>query len=235
MKNKILLIITSIASAAVSASASTITYGEDTGTAYQTPSISTFDTYGNEMSGMDVWVTFSNGSTEHALWEVTGTQAGAATVGGYFTISESGDTYNDSAWTLQNLNTSLSITSFTLFGVGGNTIFDRTFGNQIGTPNSALGKDFSIAGNYNVTATYSDELNLTGAAAVGDEWEELSVAFAKGTFFAPDATAHFTQDTDNAAVSGTITPKVPDAGNTSMMLGMGLVGVAALKRRFAQS
>jgi hypothetical protein len=235
MKNKILVLISSITSAVVSASASTINYAEDTGMAYQTPAISTYNTYGNDMAGMDIWVTFSNGSTEHALWQTTGTQSGAATVGGFFTISETGDTFNNLGWTLQNLNSTLSITSFTLLGVNGNTIFDRTFNNQIGTPNSASGKDFSIAGNYSVTATYSDELNLTGSAAVGDEWEELSVAFARGTFFAPDTSVHFTQDTDNAAVSGTITPKVPDAGSTSMMLGMGLIGVAALKRRFAKS
>ncbi len=202
--------------------------------AYQTPAISTFDTYGNEMAGMDVWVTFSNGTTEHAIWDTTGSQSGAASVGGYFSISESGDTFGNGAWTLQNLNRTLSITSFTLLGVSGNTTFDRTFGNQVGTLNSAYGKDFGIGGNYSVTATYSDELNLTGAAAVGDEWEQLSVAFANGTFFAPDTTAHFTQDTDNAAVKGTITPKVPDAGSTGMMLGMGLIGVAALKRRFAK-
>ena len=186
------------------------------------------------MAGMDVWVTFSNGTTQHAIWQTTGTQTGAATVGGYFKMSESGTTFGNLGWSLQNLNNTLSITSFTLFGVNGNTIFDRTFGTQIGTPGSEYGKDFTISGNYSVTATYSDELNLTGGAAVGDEWEQLSVAFANGTFFAPDTTAHFSQDTDNAAVKGTITPKLPDAGSTSMMLGMGLIGVAALKRRFAK-
>jgi hypothetical protein len=235
MKNKIVLIVTSLSSIVVSASASTINYAEDVGTAYQTPAISTFNTYGDDMDGMDVWVTFSNGTTEHAIWDTTGAQSGAATVGGYFSISESGDTYANSAWTLQNLNRTLSITSFTLFGVNGNTTFDRSFGGQIGTLNSALGKDFSIGGNYSVTATYGDELSLTGAAAVGDEWEQLSVAFANGTFFAPNSSAAFTQDTDNAAVKGTITPKLPDAGSTSMMLGMGLIGVAALKRRLAKS
>jgi hypothetical protein len=235
MKHKILVLISSITSAVVSASASTINYAEDTGMAYQTPAISTYNTYGNDMAGMDVWVTFSNGSTQHAIWQTTGAQSGDASAGGYFTISETGDTYNTSAWTLQNLNRSLSITSFTLLGVNGNTIFDRTFGGKIGTPNSAFGRDFTMPGSYSITATYSDELNLTGAAAVGDEWEQISVAFANGTFFAPDTSVHFTQDTDNAAVKGTITPKVPDAGSTCMMLGMGLMGVAALKRRFAKS
>jgi hypothetical protein len=234
MKNKFLVLATTISSAVVSASASTINYAQDTGTAYQTPAISTFNTYGNDMAGMDVWVTFSNGSTQHAIWQTTGAQSGDASVGGFFTMSETGDTFNNGAWTLQNLNRTLSITSFTLFGVNGNTIFDRTFGGLIGTPNSAFGKDFNITGNYSVTATYSDELSLTGSAAVGDEWEQISVAFANGTFFAPDSSTYFTQDTDNAAVSGTITPKVPDAGSTSMMLGMGLIGVAALKRRFAK-
>jgi hypothetical protein len=233
MKINTLLVATAIGFVAASAAASSITYVQDTGTAYQTPAISTFNTYGSDMAGMDVWVTFSDGAVEHTVWSVTGSDAGAATVGGYFSISETGDTFSSRAWTLQNLNSTLAITSFTLLGVNGNTTFDRTFGGAVGTPNSALGKDFAIAGNYSVTATYSDILNLTGAAAVGDEFEQLSVAF-DGSYFGPDSSALFTQDTDNAAVAGTIIPTtVPDGASTAMLFGLSLTAVAVLKRRLA--
>lgn len=232
MTKKPLLMAAIFASLALGATASTISYVQDTGTAYQTPGISTFTTYGDAMAGMDVWVTFSDGSVKHTVWSVTGSDSGAATVSGYFSIAESGDTYNNLAWSLQNLNSTLAITSFTMLGVNGDTIFDRTFGGAIGTLNSALGKDFYISGNYSVTATYSDILSLTGTSPVGDEFEQLSVAFAPGSYFAPNTIASFTQDADNAAVHGTITT-VPDGASTALLLGLGLTAFAALRRCLA--
>ena len=38
--------------------------------------------------------------------------SGGASVAGYFSMSESGTTYNANAWTIQNLNAALAITSF---------------------------------------------------------------------------------------------------------------------------
>jgi hypothetical protein len=233
MKINVLLTVATIGLTVASAQASTINYLQSVGTPYETPGLSTYNTYGNDMAGMDAWVTFSDGETQHAVWAVTGATSGAATVGGFFTISETGDTFNNLAWTLQNLSTTLSITSFTLLGAGGDTVFDRTFGGATGTPNSASGKDFYINGSYSVTATYTDELNLTGAAAVGDEFTEIEVAFGANTYFGPGGRVNFTQDTDNAAVHGTITPSVPDGASTAMMLGMGILAIGALKKRLS--
>jgi hypothetical protein len=216
----------------VAVSASTVDYVQETGTSYQTPAIGAYDTYGNMMSGMNVWVTFSDGSVEHAIWGSTGSSSGAATAGGYFTISESGDTFDNNAWTLQNLSRTLSITSFTLLGAPGDTTFDRTFGGGVGTLNSAYGKDFNINGSYCVTATYSDILNLKGAAPVGDEFVQLSVAFATNSCFRPDASTTFTQDTDNAAVHGTIIiNNVPDGASTALLMGLGLTVLVVFRRR----
>lgn len=234
MKTKQLLIATAIATilAAASASAATINYLQNVGTAYQTPELSTYETSGSGMAGMEAWVTFSDGSMQHTVWAVTGASSGAATVSGYFSISETGTTYNDGAWTLQNLNSTLAITSFTLLGAGGDTVFDRTYGGAVGTANSALGKDFYINGAYTCTATYSDMLNLTGAPAVGDEFVQLQVSFAASSYFGPHSSAAFTQDTDNAKIHGSITT-VPDVASTGTLFGLSLMAVAALKRRFA--
>ncbi len=230
MKRASLFIVTGLGLVALSAAASSVTYQQQDGTPYQTPALTGYTTYGDQMAGMDVDVTFSDGSVQHAVWAATGVQAGAATVAGFFTISESGDTFNDNAWNLQNLNRTLSITHFTLFGAGDDTIFDRTFGGAEGTPGSASGKDLAMAGgSYMLTATYSDILNLTGSPAVGDEWVQLDVDF-DNTPFGPGASQAFSQDTDSASVHGSITP-VPDASSTAMLLGFGLTGLAALKRR----
>ena len=231
MKKTLLFLATGIGLAALSAAASTVITTANNGTSYQVPALSGFATSGDEMAGMDAFVTFSDGSIQHANWVATGLATGAASVPGFFTISETGDTFIDNAWTLRNLNSSLSITHFTLFGAGDDTVFDRSLGGAMGTEGSALGKDFAMAGgNYLITATYSDILNLTGLAPVGDEYVQLDVDFDRSTPFGPNASASFSQDTDSAAVHGTITP-VPDSGATAMLFGLGLTGLAALRRR----
>jgi len=186
------------------------------------------------MVGMDVWVSFSNGSVQHAVWSATGAGSGGASVSGYFSITESGTTYNANAWTIDNLSRTLAITGFTFFGAPGDTLFDRTFGGQVGTLGSALGKDFSISGNYIATATYSDILNLTGYPAVGDEFVRLSVAFNPSTYLSALSGASFAQDTDNAAVHGSIT-SVPDTASTALMLIVGCGALALAQRRMRAS
>jgi hypothetical protein len=230
MKSKLLLSVIGIGLVAFSAAASTVTYVQNVGTPYQVPAFTTSATYGDMMAGMDVWVTFSDNSVRHATWAATGSGAGAATLPGFFSIAESGDTWT-SSWTLQNLSTGLAITSFRLFGAGDDTTFDRTLP-SMGTPGSGSGGDFTLSGNYVVTATYSDILNLTGSPAVGDEFVSLQVDFDARTLFPAGTSATFTQDTDSAAVHGSITP-VPDAGSTGMLLSLGFLALAALKRRIA--
>jgi len=173
MKIIALLTTLSLGMVTVAVSASTVDYVQETGTSYQTPAIGAYDTYGNMMSGMNVWVTFSDGSVEHAIWGSTGSSSGAA-----------------------------------------------------------YGKDFNINGSYCVTATYSDILNLKGAAPVGDEFVQLSVAFATNSCFRPDASTTFTQDTDNAAVHGTIIiNNVPDGASTALLMGLGLTVLVVFRRR----
>jgi hypothetical protein len=216
-----------------SATASTITYAVNNSTPFQTPAVSVWDTTGADMAGMDVWVSFSNGSVEHATWATTAAGAGGASVAGFFSLTESGTTFNVNAWTIVNLSPSLAVTGFILNGAPGDTVFDRTLGNVFGTTDSALGKDFNMSGSYNITATYSDILNLTGLSPVGDEFVRLSVAFASTTLLRANTSATFTQDTDNAKTHGSITP-VPEVASTATLLALGIGAIAAMRRR-AQS
>jgi len=208
-----------------------VTYVQTNGTSYQTPALTGFTTTGNEMAGMGVSVNFSDGTTQTATWAATGADSGAASAANYFTIGESGDTFASNAWTLENLSSTLSITGFSLFGVPGNTTFDRVFGGLEGTPGSGSGLDFNIVGaaGLGVTATYSDILNLTGSPAVGDEFVLLSVGFANP--FAPDAIATFSQDTDSARTSSSIVATAPDEASTLLLVGAAFSVFAGLRRK----
>jgi hypothetical protein len=208
------------------------TYNENTGTIYTTPALTGFTTSGDQMDGMNVSVTFSDGSVKSSTWATTGSGAGAAALANFFRISERGDTFNDNAWVIANLNPTLNITSFKLFGASDHTMFDRTFGGATGTTGSASGKDFGIAGHYNVTATYSDMLALDGNAPVGDEFETLQVDFSDSTQLGVGASTTFTQDADNALFSNTIQP-APDVTNNALLFGISLIGMVTLKRRLA--
>jgi len=220
--------------------AQAITITTQTGTPYQTDEMSGYETHGNDMVGMQVWAQFSDSTIQSAIWEANGWESGKASAAG-FSVSISGDTWN-STWSIQNLlappvagGSAPSIVSFWFFGPSGNTVFDRSWGNQAGTPGSASGNDFEfrlLDSWRNGTATYKDIVNLTGSAAVGDLYASLRVDLNGQSFIAPGATARFYQDADNAAANSPIRP-VPDAGATFGLLSLGLAGIGVLRRRLA--
>lgn len=198
------------------------------GTPYQTPSLTDYATYGNEMAGMQVWAKFSDGTTQSAVWTADGATSGNATAAG-FKVWQSGDTFNSDSWHLQNLATGVDLKQFGFHGSPGDTVFDIAFTGG-STPGSESGKTFSISTNgYPATATYSNIVNLTGFPAVGDLYESLSVDFDP---IAPGASITFSQDTDQAAVRGSITP-VPDTGATLGLITLSLLALGVLRRRLA--
>src|ERR1039457_5672141 len=123
MKNKLQSLAVSLGLLAVSASASTINYVADTsGTAYQTRGVATYDTTGGMMSGMEVIVSFADGSTQTGTWLQTAGNSGSVTANQTTTVipaqsflmSESSSTWGpsgsstattaaDYVWTLKNL------------------------------------------------------------------------------------------------------------------------------------
>jgi hypothetical protein len=186
------------------------------------------------MDGMTVWARFSDGSIHTAVWADTGVGSGGASAPGWFNIWESGDTFS-SEWSIANVHFSpvgiVTLNSFGLFGPTGDVVFDRTSPSP-GTTGSASGRDLDMQAPYDATVTYSDIVNLTGFGAVGDLYASVRVDFDKGSELRPDFVAHFFQDTDNAATKGSITP-VPEVATTSVLLGLGLLGIAGARRRLS--
>jgi len=147
-----------------------------------------------------------------------------------FAFAEAGDTFNAN-WTLTN-NSSQAIIGFAFDGGPGSTLFDID-GTNFGTNGSALGKSLTISlpVALTATATYSDQIALTGDAPVGDLWRNLSVSLG-GSGLASATAMTFKQDTDNLGTPGDIHPGPPPGIPlpTGGWAGLSLLGALASRR-----
>jgi hypothetical protein len=207
MKISSLAVLAAIVCAATAARTNAaVVVNYDTGVVNQTTALTAFSTSGDQMSGMLVHATYANGSSADAVWVATGVGAGqAASVSGYVLL-ESGDTFNN-IWTLRNDYTS-PLTSLSIDAGPGDTVFDTiALGDIEGTSGSARGLSFTADSSWNIVATYSDAVALTGFAPVGDLFRRLTIQFVDG--LAVDSRLTFNADTDNALIPDDITPVVP--------------------------
>jgi len=190
------------------------------------PGISQFTTDGADMVGMSVTVNFLGGGTETAIWQATGAQSGAATgaFGTGWSISSSGDTFNTNAWTADFGN--LQVTSFSMDGSTGLTLFNKDFDPLPGTPGSADGRDFAttLVQDALVQATYSNVVGIGATPPVGDIFHMLTVSFAEVENGTVSGLFDFTQDTDND-----IRIRVPEPAMLPLF-GLGLAGIAVIAR-----
>ncbi|NLX22802.1 MAG: PEP-CTERM sorting domain-containing protein [Phycisphaerae bacterium] len=74
---------------------------------------------------------------------------------------------------------------------------------------------------------YTDIVSVIGEAPVGDLYATIDITF-RGTI-PGGGSLIFQQDTDNVVENGTITP-IPEP-STMLLLGIGLMGVAGIRRK----
>jgi hypothetical protein len=166
------------------------------------------------MDGMSVTAIFTSGLNQTLSWADTGANSGGVTGTGW-SLSVTGDTFNDNAWTMDTGN--LTLTDLILDGTTGLTVFDRTFDNLVGTAGSALGKDIDTG----VTAQYSRQVAIAPDAPVGDLWHVVSVDFTDVGSGGVSGTFTFSQDTDNDSRFADVPAPAP-----LLLVGIGLIGMS---------
>jgi hypothetical protein len=211
------------------------TIGQIAGTQLNIIGVTGFTTLGSDMAGLSVSVMFATSGLRNCIWMVQSATAGGCGVPGFFSITQDGDTFDDTnPWILRNLTTFDSINLLTLDGSPGRlsdegTVFDRTFGDVVGTLGSALGKDAdgSTSDLSNGSALYQNLVAISPGMPVGDIFTTLTIRF-DGNGLGAGQSASFVADTDTIGVLS-----VPEPA-TFTLLTIGLVGVI-LRHRFAPS
>lgn len=191
-----------------------------------------FVTDGGIMDGMTVTAVFDDTSSEVAIWSATGLVSGAAPGTGW-SLSQAGDTFT-LPWTLTN-SSGKGIVELIIDAGAGDSLFDRDIPVGLpGTPGSALGNDFSVDASgdpFDITATYSDIVQVGGAAPIGDLYRRLFVGFVNSGGYTSGADPLlFVQDTDSILELGDLRP-VPIPEPTSAMVWLGLSCGLVLARR----
>lgn len=204
-----------------------VTVSTDAGTSYNTSALSGYNTGAGQMTGMEVTAFFSDGSSNTAVMGAT-----TASGSGWSTSFTGGTTWSD-PFTVSVSNTSgLLITGLSFSGKGGDTVFDIVSGST-GSPGSANGKQITNV-NYSGTtvssidATYLNQVSVNDTF-YGDLYETMKLVFNAG--LASGDYLSFVTDTDNLKIAGDLTPvDVPEPASL-FLLGLGLMGTAAARRR----
>jgi hypothetical protein len=227
-----------------------VTYIYDPGVVHETDAFAAFNTTGAEMAGMGVNVQFSDGTSYQGSWQQMGAAFGGITGAGIPIHLVAGSTgTNAFSWLLFNPTLTQWISSISLDGQPGNTVFDVSFPfgqfagfNFVGTAGTSGGSEFQLSNLYGIyeglTVTFSDAVALAGADPVGDVFRRLTIDFAPDRMLAPQALLEFKQDTDTLAFGSVLapvapvdSPSVPDGGAMVSMVGAGLMGLLPFARR----
>jgi len=212
-----------------------VTVNFEDGVLQNTTALTGYGTTGAMMDGMTVTAYYLGGGYQTLTWAAVSSYSGAVS-GSDWTLYQSGDTFT-SDWSLSSYVNGLQIERI-FFDAGlGNTVFDTTdIGDVYGTEGSYRGLNFYLTYCNNdaldIRATYSGAVGLDGAAPVGDLYRYLDISFNNDSGFSSGDWLKFRADTDNLLYAGDIQPSdpVPEPA-TIILLGAGLLGMAARRRR----
>jgi hypothetical protein len=238
LKSFALVLFVTVSLAALHGAARAATVNAVPGVLQDVPGITTHQTFGDKMAGMEVTALFSSGAKESVVWAATGPGAGEAK-GTTWTLEEAGDTFS-SLWLLSydggqdGLLTGLSFDGFAAGVSDHGVMFDRSFDNDglpIGevTPGSALGRDlFELPTLLNVFGTYSDAVGVGGNAPLEDLYRRLDIRF-RGATGGPAGLdgvnlsfVEFLQDTDS--------PRIVPEPSTLVLFALGCLALAIRRR-----
>lgn len=212
------------------------------------PAITTHETFGDMMEGMEVSVAFDNSPIESEIWMATGNpgEGQAKGIDGDWSLTEAGDTFS-SIWTLEYtaLKDKGTLTGFSIDGFAAGVsvfgvMFDRTrdgSGDLVGTPGSEKGRDFDEIGAppFSIFVTYRGAVGVDPNAPLEDLYRWMDVVFRDplgqtgGLNGDNITTLEFLQDTDNPKI-------VPEPTSLALlMIGAGLMGLLAYARRRRRS
>lgn len=219
---------------------------EDLSSPFPITTFTSAEVTGADMDGrLSITATFAdvtgNLFSETATWSADGGLAGIADPGTFWTIRQSGDTFDlDNTWRLDvnpmNPDDPAAITpiiqslefEFDNSSFANAALFDRTFFDTKGTPGTEFGRDFDIVDNstslddLTAQAIYSLPADLQGDSLppVGDSFARLFVNFDGFSLASSDSYfVEWVQDTDLG---------VPSPGAVGLLA---IAGVGAARRR----
>lgn len=242
----------------VASSASDAAIILDPGITLETDGISRFVTGGANMTGMEVTVTFTDGSTEMSLFSAVSGVIGEAFGTAWSLTFDGPDTYNSGdplndlshVWKLSNTS-SLGISSILLNGQPARTVFDIESPQftGLGTDGSEHGETFKEAASNGfgrftvypnsqftglaVDVTYSNSVGLTGVAPVGDLFARMKIDFLDFGGLQTGRSYYFLADTDNATsllIPPTQVGSIPEPSSIALTA-IGLLGQGCMWRR----